>query len=157
MKSRLPWLLLAASMAFNLFFAGGMIFSRVAVEPQREERPSRWAFSTEGLGLADDERQGLEALRTAIQERRRQLREDLAPYHLPIVEEMRKPAFDGERVRGILGERSKLYVAFLSDVMTRTHDYSGGLSEGKRDEVLSLMERKLFRGPGSRRDKSAQP
>ncbi len=156
MKSRLPWLLLAASLAFNLFFAGGMIFSRVAGEPQREERPSRWAFSTEGLGLADDERRNLEALRTAIQERRQKLREDLASYHLPTVEEMRKPAFDRERVREILGERSKLYVAFLSDVMTETHDFSGGLSEGKRDAVLSLMEGMLFRGPGSRRDKSGQ-
>ena len=148
MKVWAPWILFAASLLLNVFFAGGVIYSKATAERLQAQPESRLAFVAEELDLSEAEREGFVALREAVRERRTRMRSEREAGHQALIEEMRQPAFDRERVGEILGQRSKRFTTFLSDVMGQVHGFLAGLPQEKRDGFLALMSeehRFLFR------------
>ena len=155
MTGRLSWILFAASLLLNLFFAGGVVYSKLTAERLEEDPKARLAFAAEELGLSEAEQQRLLALRKSVSERREQMRSEGESVRLALGEELRRQTLDEERVERLLGRRSQLFVAYLSDVMGAVHGFLGGLPPEKREEFLSLMEKerrfmfRLMREPRS--------
>jgi uncharacterized membrane protein len=148
MTGKAPWLLLAASLILNVFFAGGVLYSKETAERLQTDPESRLAFVVHELGLSETEREDLVRLRGAIREQRSEMRSERQSGHQALMAEMRKTDFDRARVEEILAARSQRFTGFLSDVMGRVHGYLAGLTPEKRDGFLALMSeerRFLFR------------
>ncbi len=141
MTGRLPWILCAASLLLNVFFAGGVVYSKLTAERLVEDPKSRLAFAAEELGLSEAEQQRLLALRKSVRERRKQMRSAGETVRQALGEELRRPKLDKERVELLLAQRSQFFVAYLSDVMGAVHGFLDGLPPEKREEFLSLMEK----------------
>ena len=75
MGARLPWLLLVISVALNLFFVVGVLYSDMTAESGEGAAPdARLATTVERLGLDEAERQALIALRDRVATRREAMR-----------------------------------------------------------------------------------
>jgi Spy/CpxP family protein refolding chaperone len=141
MRPKLLWILLAASLLLNVFFAGGVIYSKMTAERLRAAPGERFDFVAAELDLTEAQRQRLMALRAAAQARRQDMRRDSEHLREALLEEMGKANLDRARVSELLGERSKLFVAFIGDVMAQTHGFLETLEPEQRREFLALMER----------------
>lgn len=141
MRPKLLWILLAASLLLNLFFAGGVIYSKMTAERLRGEPEQRFDFVADELDLNEAQRGQLMALREAARERRQEMRSEGRNLHRALIEEMGKPTLDRARIEALLSERSKLFVGFIGDVMADTHGFLGALEPDKRREFLAMMER----------------
>ncbi len=156
-RTKLPWILFAGSLLLNLFFAGGVIYSKMTADRLREGPGARLDFVVDELGLSPDERESLMALRAAAREEREAMREEGQPLRQALVEEMRRDSLDEARVRDLLIQRSRLYVDYLNGMMGETHAFLGELEPEKRQEFLAMMERerrflwRLMRDPKDHR------
>ncbi len=159
MPAKLPWVLLAASLLLNLFFAGGVVYSKATAERLQEEPASRMAFAADELGLTETESESLVALREAVSAGRAQMRREGEPIRKALLAAMRKPAYDRERVGELLGGRADLFVDFLTDALSQLHGFLMELPEEKRDDVFALMGRErrfIFRLLRESRTEKAQ-
>jgi Spy/CpxP family protein refolding chaperone len=140
MRPKLLWILLIGSLLLNLFFAGGVIYSKMTAERLRGEHGRHFESVADELDLTQAEREELSALREAAWDRREEMRREGQHLHQALIEEMGKPAFDRARVEALLSERSKLFVDFVGDTMADAHAFLDTLEPKKRQEFLSLME-----------------
>lgn len=141
MHPKLLWILLAASLLLNVFFAGGVIYSKLTADRLRGEPERRVDFVADELGLNEAQRARLMALREAARERRQDMRVEGEHLRRALIEEMGRPTLDRERVSQLLGERSRLFVSFIGEVMAETHGFLDTLEPEQRREFLALMER----------------
>jgi len=154
MRSKFLWILLAASLLLNVFFAGGVIYSKMTAERLRDDPEARFDFVVDELGLSEAERDRLTALRETAFARREEMRREGRHLREALFKEMAKPDFDEARVDELLRQRSALFVAFLGDVMAETHDFLAGLDDETRREFTAMMQRehrflwRLLREPG---------
>lgn len=140
-RSKLPWILFAGSLLLNLFFAGGVIYSKMVAERLRQGPEARLDFVVDELGLSPEERERLLALRAAAREGRDEMRREGQPLRRALMEEMSKESLDEARVNELLSQRSKLFVDYLGGMMSETHDFLDQLEPEKRQEFLAMMER----------------
>jgi len=140
MRPKLLWILLVGSLLLNVFFAGGVIYSKMTAERLRGDRGWRFDHAAEELDLTQAERDRLMALREAAWERRDEMRREGRHLHEALIAEMDKPAFDRARVEALLSERSKLFVDFVRDTMADAHAFLATLEPEKRQEFLAMME-----------------
>ena len=75
MPSRLPWLLLALSLALNLFAVAGVVYSKTLVSSEPPTPAERLDSVVERLGLDTTQRDQLVALRQQAVARRDQMRD----------------------------------------------------------------------------------
>jgi uncharacterized membrane protein len=161
MRLKLLWILLAASLLLNLFFAGGVIYSKMTAERLRDEPAARFDFVVDDLGLSEAERGRLMALRETARARRDEMRREGRHLREALFKEMAKPDFDQARVEELLQQRSVLFVTFLGGVMAETHDFLATLEPERKREFMAMMKRehrflwRLMREP--KRDQAAEP
>ena len=161
MRLKFLWILLAASLLLNLFFAGGVIYSKMTAERLRDEPGARFDFVVDDLGLSEAERGRLMALRETARARRDEMRREGRHLREALLEEMAKPDFDQARIEELLQQRSVLFVTFLGGVMAETHDFLATLEPERKREFMAMMKRehrflwRLMRDPKDHRQ--AQP
>ena len=157
MRPKLLWILLVGSLLLNVFFAGGVIYSKMTAEGLRGGHGRQFDHVVEELDLTQGERDRLLALREAAWDRRDAMRREGRHLHQALIEEMGKSVLDRARLEALLSERSKLFVDFVGDTMADTHGFLATLEPEKRQEFLALMERehrflwRLLRDPDRRR------
>jgi uncharacterized membrane protein len=160
-RAKLLWILLAASLLLNAFFAGGYVYSKTTAERLRDGPGARFEMVVEELDLSQSEHEQLRALRQAVGARRAQMREQGQPLRQALIAEMREPTLDQRRVDELLRERSKLFVNFLGGVMSEMHAFLDGLEPEKKQAFLAMMEQEhrfLWRLLGHRgRDSRKSP
>lgn len=165
MRIRLPWALLAISVALNLFFVGGVIFSGLQHGPGGPGGPggpdddqvsdARIAAVSEELGLSAAEHDGLLALRTALRERWQGARGSRDEMHGAMVEALLDPAFDRAAALELSKRRSEPRDQAIADSMVAVHGFLAGLSEEQRHKFVALAQdphffRELFGRPRPR-------
>ncbi len=161
MRLKLLWILLAASLLLNLFFAGGVIYSKMTAERLRDEPGARFDFVVDDLDLSEAARARLVALRETARARRDEMRREGRHLREALFKEMAKPDFDQARIEALLQQRSVLFVTFLSGIMAETHDFLANLEPERKREFMAMMKRehrflwRLMREP--RRDRQAEP
>ena len=141
MRMKWPWILLAASLLLNVFFAGGVVYSKMTAEQLRDEPAARFDFVVDELGLSEAERDGLMDLRESARAQREEMRREGRPLREALLEEIAKPDFDQDRVDDLLRQRSVLFVSFLGGVMADTHDFLATLEPESKREFLAMMKR----------------
>ena len=162
MRAKLLWILLAASLLLNAFFAGGYVYSKTTAERLRDRPAARFDMVAEELDLSQSEREQLRTLRQAVGAERAQMREQGQPLRQALIAEMSEPTLDEGRVDELLRERSKLFVIFLGGVMSEIHAFLDGLEPEKKQEFLAMMEQEhrfLWRllGDRGRDGRKSQP
>lgn len=154
MNARLPWVLLAVSLALNLFFAGGVAYMKFTAD-------SGWAAGSsfdavvERVGLSDDRRAGLEALRERMQARRSAVRDEWRQGRKTLLAELAKPELDQARISELMSRGMARRAAVFEELLVEFHGYLATLPDEQRRAFLAMAEergfmRRLF---GRRRDK----
>lgn len=144
MRIRLAWALLAISVALNLFFVGGVVFSKLHERDGDQVSDARIAAITEELGLGDAERDGLVALRTAMRERWQAMRGNREELHDAMVDALLDPALDRDAALALAQQRSGPRDAAVADSMVALHAYLAGLSEAQRRGFAAMARDSRF-------------
>lgn len=160
MRSKLPWFLLAASVALNLFFVAGVLFPHV----MGHRGPPHWrdpvASATEDFSLDERQVQALEALRARVAERREESRGDRAGFRSIIIHAVEQPTFDRGALALALQQRREGAGDMILDVAEDLHGFLAGLSPEQKADLLEragkdrrFLRRLLFpRPPRGNRD-----
>ncbi len=154
-KARLPWVLLTVSLALNLFFAGGAIYTKLTAEQWASESEQRLEVVVERLELSADRRAGLEALRERVQMRMASLRGGWRESRKEMLAELARPELDRARVKELMQRGMTARAALFEELLVDLHAYLGTLSDAQRRSFLEMAEERGFMrdlfGPGRRR------
>lgn len=154
-KARLPWILLAVSLALNLFFAGGVIYMKLTAERMTGESDRRLDAVAERLELSAERRAGLEALRERVQMRMAAQREERQESRKNMLAELARPKLDRARVSELMHQSMAARTAPFEEILVELHAYLGTLSEEQRRSFLEMAEERGFMrdlfGPERRR------
>ncbi len=156
MGKNLAWILLAVSVALNIFFAGGVVYSKMTAERLKDSPERRIDFVAEQLNLSDSQREGLIALRTKVGERWRAGREKRGNLSGTLMAELAKPELDMERLEALIRGRSDRSVGRFQELARDLHAYLATLSPEQREQFVAMAEKRgflfrLIRGPRRQR------
>ncbi|WP_193368604.1 Spy/CpxP family protein refolding chaperone [Pelagibius marinus] len=138
MRSKLPWFLLAASVALNLFFLAGVVFYphvRDQDHPPRGGDPV--AMAAEEFSLDANQVAALEALRERIAERRQEGRENRESFRTIIINALEKPAFDRVALAQALEQRREGFGDRILDMTEDLHGFLAGLAPEQKAAFLA--------------------
>jgi Spy/CpxP family protein refolding chaperone len=138
MRSKLPWILFALSLALNIFAVGGFIYAKTQRE-QGWERRSSMAAAAEDIKLNDAQKVALEKMRTDIRRSSEEVRNEMRPLRRELLEEVGKPQPDFaalDRRIDLLGDiQSKRYKATVRAV----HEFQQTLTPEQREQFRKAM------------------
>ncbi len=138
-KAKLPWILLAVSLALNLFFAGGVIYMRMTgPSDQRVEAVA------ERLGLSADRRAGLEAFRARVRVRMTSLREKRQAGRAEMLAELGRAELDRARLGELMNQGMAARGELFEELLVELHAYLGTLSDEQRRSFLKMAEERGF-------------
>ncbi len=144
MRSKILWVVLAASLAANVFFVAGALYTLYG-EDDRSAGPGANIDSVaERLALSPEQRDGLLALREKARQGRKGSREARASRRAAFVAELGKPAFDRAGVLALMEARSAEWRARIVDVAQNLHAYLATLSPEQRQEFLTMARERGF-------------
>ncbi len=147
MHARLPWVLLAVSVAANVFLVGGAAYTLIGRDGPTAERTAPIDAAGERLGLTPAERDGLLALREKVRGRREAMRATHDRRRGAFLGELGKPAFDRARVTALMDERWMTRRDHFADLAQGLHAYLATLTPEQRAEFLVMArERGFLRG-----------
>lgn len=147
MKAKLPWTLFAVSLALNLFFAGGVVYSKMTAEGVGAEPGARLERVAERLALSDDQRAGLVALRDQAKSEREARRGGWQSRREAMLAELAEPQLDRQRVRTLMREAMDERAGFIEDRLADLHGYLQTLDARQREAFLAMAgERGFLRG-----------
>ncbi|MFQ5776249.1 MAG: Spy/CpxP family protein refolding chaperone [Kiloniellaceae bacterium] len=144
MRGRLPWILLAVSLAANVFFAAGVGYTVYTAGRAAESPDARIDLVAERLNLDDAQRKALRELRERADVRRQAMRDAISPMRNAILEQVARPTFDRDRVLEMLqefGAERRLYFAEFAEDL---HDYLVTLSPEQRRQFLAMARERGF-------------
>jgi uncharacterized membrane protein len=158
MRSKILWILLAASLALNVFFVG-MFWPRLMGHDHGRDRPDPVAMATEDFALDSGQVAALEDLRARIAARRDERRDDSGGFRSLIVEALRQPAFDRAALAQALEARRESGGDMVVDMAEDLHGFLAGLSADQKADFLTRAEqdrdflRRLLFPPRPRKDR----
>ena len=158
MRSKILWILLAASLALNVFFVG-MFWPRLMGHGHPHERPDPVAMAAEDFALDDRQLAALQDLRARIAARRDERRDDRGGFRSLIVEALRQPAFDRAALAQALDARRESGGDMVLDMTEDLHGFLAGLSAEQKADFLARAEqdrdflRRLLFPPRPRKDR----
>jgi len=137
---RLVWVLLALSVALNLFFVGGALWIRVhpaAVLSFQEQRFQRMARE---LDLAPQQRAGFDRYVAAMRSRTAQMHQQLAPLYAAAWQEMAQPHADEAQVMRLFDEATAKRREFQREATSQTLAFLAVLSPAQRARFLAIVQ-----------------
>ena len=138
MRSKLPWFLLAASVALNLFFVAGVFYPQVMGQRDASVRSDPVAAAAEAFSLDDRQVQALRDLRARIAERRDARNDARQSFRAVIIDALRTPAFDRAALAQALSERRAVAGDTIVDMTEDMHGFLAGLA---REQKTAMLER----------------
>jgi uncharacterized membrane protein len=147
MRGKLLWILLAVSLAANVFLVAGALYGLYGDDALGPRTTANIDTVTERLGLSPEQRDGLVDLRKRFKERRQAMRELRRERRGAFLDELAKPAFDRERVLVLIDARAAERREFFADLAAELHAYLATLSPEQREAFLAMArERGFLRG-----------
>ena len=154
MKRRLPWVLLAISMALNVFFIAGALYTRDVATTLRTDPEARITLLADGLSLTTDQVDDLKALRSRLRERRSAMRPRFDELRGRLLDVMAKDTFDRTAVLEAFETSREVRQGFIAGVAEELHAYLATLSPEQKSTFLAMARqerwflRKLVRDRG---------
>ena len=147
MKGKLVWVLLGISLAANLFFAAGALYSFYGGEHRGWRAKVSVEDVAERLELSPAQSDALQALRDQARQRSRPSREEREARRAAFLEELSKPEFDRARVEALMAERMAGRQQRILGVAEELHGYLETLTPEQRAGFLEMAkERGFLRG-----------
>ncbi len=147
MKGKLVWILLGVSLAANLFFAAGALYSLYGED--HRGRPAAVSVDdvAERLELSPAQRDALQALRDKARNRARPSRAEREQRRATFLAELDKPEFDRARVEALMAERMARRQERILGIAEELHGYLATLTPKQRAGFLEMAkERGFLRG-----------
>ncbi len=158
MTSRLPWFLLAVSLAANIFFAAGVAYTAYQDRRASQSAEARVDIVAERLGLNAAQHEALSLLRERAEMRRPGLRQADAPVRAEILKQLAQPSFDRPLIMGMLESRDEERRPYLAEYAEDLHGFLVTLSAEQRESFLGMASEPGFLrsvyGARSRREDS---
>ena len=140
MRRKLPWLLLAASVALNVFFVAGVFYPHYGWQGDERPRGDIVAWATETFQLDARQVQDLEKMRERIAERRSERGDERGAFRATIIDALRAPAFDRAALEQALVERRGAMGDMILDMAEELHGFLAGLSPDQKSAFLERAE-----------------
>ncbi|MEE9209513.1 MAG: periplasmic heavy metal sensor [Kiloniellales bacterium] len=144
MRGKLLWVLLAVSLAANVFLVAGALYGLYGDDTPGARAMANIDTVAERLGLSSEQRDGLVDLRKRVKERRQVMRELRGERRGAFLDELAKPAFDRERVLVLIDQRAAERREFFADMAGELHAYLATLGPEQRDEFLAMARERGF-------------
>ncbi len=147
MKAKLVWILLGVSLAANLFFAAGAVYSLYGGEHRGWRAKVSVDDVAERLALSPAQRDALQALRDRAADTPRPSREERAERRARFLSELAEPEFDRARVQALMAARMAGRQARILGRAEALHGYLATLDPEQRAGFLEMAkERGFLRG-----------
>ena len=158
MKAKLVWILLGVSLAANLFFAAGALYSFYGGEHHAWRSKVDVDDVAERLSLTPAQRDGLQALRDNAAGRPRPSREERAERRAAFIANIAAPEFDRAGMQAMMAERMAGFQDRILGRAEALHGYLATLDSEQRAGFLKMAKergflRGLFRGNRKKRDR----
>ena len=147
MKPRLPWILFAISLALNLFFGAGVIYSKLEAERRNMAPEKRIAELAEQLQLSEAQQADLLALGKKSRERRQGRRGLWRERRQSLLAELAKPELDRAHLAELMRRGRDRGSSSYEELMVDLHGYLATLSDEQRAAFLEMaQDRRFLRG-----------
>ncbi len=147
MKGKLIWILLGASLAANLFFAAGALYSFYGGDHRGRYAAVNVDSVAERLDLSPAQRDALQALRDRARNRPRPSREEYQQRRATFLAGLAEPEFDRAAVQALMAERMAGRQERILDRAEALHGYLATLDAERRAGFLEMAkERGFLRG-----------
>ena len=143
MVKRLPWFLLAISVALNLFVVVGLLDSQQTAERPEAPEP-RLVRISEQLSLTPEQLYEFEHFSKNLGERWRMFREYMEPVRAAMADELGKPEFDRESYRRVLRMRQDVREEYFLQFGEELHAYIQTLKPEQRTRFVELARERGF-------------
>ncbi len=140
---KLPWFLLAVSVALNLSMLAGFLYTEREVS--RVEDPAlRLTEVAEALSLTPEQFESFKALQTSLQERRQMFREYMAPVRRSMTEALVADTFEREAYRAVISKRREVREEYFLQVGEEMNAFLQTLSPEQRAIFKDLAKERGF-------------
>ena len=147
MKPRLPWILFAISLALNLFFGAGVIYSKLEADRRNMAPEERIAELAEQLQLSEAQQADLLALGEKSRERRQGQRGLWRERRQSLLAELAKPELDRVHLAELMRQGRDRRSSSYEELMVDLHGYLATLSDEQRAAFLEMaQDRRFLRG-----------
>jgi uncharacterized membrane protein len=137
---RLPWILLALSLALNLFFVGGAFWVRSEAARAQLPPAERFELVARQLSLDANQRAAFDRFIGALRMRSRHMRENNQPLLEQAWGELAKPKPDDSLVDHILDETASNRRAYQLDTSHALRNFLATLSDEQRATFVALAK-----------------
>ena len=144
MKGKLVWILLGVSLAANLFFAAGALYSFYGGEHRGWRTKVSVDEVSERLALSPAQRDGLQALRDQARNRPRPSREARAARRASFLANLAAPEFDRAGMLAMMEERRAGFQERILGRAEALHGYLASLSPEQRAGFLEMAKERGF-------------
>jgi Spy/CpxP family protein refolding chaperone len=142
MRTRLPWLLLALSVALNVFFVGGAIWMKTRAGHGWMRPAERIEAAVKELHLDARQREALQDFLATMRVRAHQLREQNRPLIDAAWMELAKAAPDEAALGRAFDEGTANRRAFQLDTSRALHQFLRSLTDEQRAQVLEDVRKR---------------
>jgi uncharacterized membrane protein len=139
MKARLPWILLALSLALNVFFVGGAVWMKAHAGRGWMNPAERIEAAAKEFDLDTAQREALQHFLRTVRMRTRHLREQNQPLIDAAWSELAKPQPDDAALARVFDEGTANRRAYQLETSRALHEFLLGLSNEQRAKVLAYM------------------
>ncbi len=137
MRRRLPWFLLAASLALNVFFLAGLAYPPLFGGARSVLTADPVAKAAQELQLDEAQTAALTALRQRVAERRLAAGGDAGSFRALLIAELAKPDFDRVGLEERMGERRAVMGIVVLDTAEDLHGFLATLSPEQKTVFLA--------------------
>ena len=138
---RAGWIALILSLLLNVFFVGGLVYSRFAAEPPPSPQ-QRFLMMAGELNLSADQRKDLRDVARVIRQKSQDLRQTNQPLIKEILEELEKPQPDRDKLSALFAKVSDNRQKFQADIGAVMLAYLETLTQDQRKEFVERSRRR---------------
>jgi uncharacterized membrane protein len=137
---RLWWVALALSLTLNVFFVGGLVWSRMAMRPV-ETPAERFAQIGRELELSPQQHDAFQQFILEMRKHGRELRESNQPLVSEVWNELGKPQPDQSAVAGLIEKATENRQAYQKEMTAALSHFLAGLAPDQRARFVELAKR----------------
>lgn len=137
-RGRLVWVALALSLTLNVFFVGGLTWSKIQANRLGTTAAERLAYLGQELNLSPDQTLAFEQFTRVVRLRGRLLHESNEPLLLRIWAEIAKPAPDGTLISSLVEQANENRHGFQKEAAGALMTFMKSLSPEQRSQFAEL-------------------
>jgi Spy/CpxP family protein refolding chaperone len=140
-RSRLLWVALILSLTLNIFFLGGLLWSRLAAE-HVSTPAERFAQLANSLSLSPDQHDAFQQFATDARERGRHLQEANGPLIQQVWAELAKPQPDQALIANLVDQATENRRSYQRDMTATLSRFLATLTPEQRAKFIELAQKR---------------